>query len=83
MCFVFRQAKGQCITNLKVVSVGEDIDGIYEHCFAKTNALNDNLFSNGITESNYVLVSTNKRTAIASGFITCLTPKMIYISLER
>lgn len=67
---------------MKVVNVGDDINGIYEHSFEK-NAFDKDLYSNGITEGNYVLISTDKRTAIASGFVTSLTPITISVSLER
>lgn len=81
--FLCREAKGRCITNLKVVSVGAEVNGINEHHFEKNNDTSSNLYSNGIMEGNYVLISTNKRTAIAAGFVSCITLKSISVFLER
>lgn len=81
--YFFREVKGRCITNLKIVNIGDEVNGIYEHCFEKVNDLNNNFYSNGITEGNYVLISTDKRTAVAAGFVSTLTPKTISVFLER
>lgn len=47
------------------------------------DCLNNNLYSNGIQEGNYVLISTDKRTAVAAGFVNCLSSKTVSVFLER
>lgn len=68
---------------MTIVTVGAEVNGSYEHQFAKNSDTNSNLYSNGIMEGNYVLISTNKRTAIAAGFVSDINVKTINVFLER
>lgn len=59
--------------------------GLYKHTFQKKSS-NDhlvNLQSSGIGISNYVVVSTNTRPAVAAGFVTQMDHHTITIALDR
>lgn len=75
---------GRSIINLKVLDVGEEMNGVYEHSFQKINDdTTVNLYANGIMEGNYVVVSTDTRPAIASGFVTDIKITSISVTLDR
>ncbi|KAG5878691.1 hypothetical protein JTB14_029759 [Gonioctena quinquepunctata] len=79
-----REINGKCIINLKVTSIAEECDGVFEHVFEKAgNGSGDNFLANGIMESNYVVVSIDDRPAVASGFVTDISATSISITLDR
>lgn len=68
---------------MKVVFVGNDENGLFKHTFEKENPLFCNLLAYDITENNYIIVSTNKRPAVATGFVTEISSSQIAIALDR
>ncbi|XP_056631661.1 DNA replication ATP-dependent helicase/nuclease DNA2 [Diorhabda sublineata] len=80
-----REKNGKCISNLKLVqTTNNSDDAITEHVFKKSN--NDlpvNLITIGMFEGQYIIVSSSKRHAIATGFIRNITNNSVTISLER
>nr|XP_023014382.1 DNA replication ATP-dependent helicase/nuclease DNA2-like [Leptinotarsa decemlineata] len=79
-----REMNGRCIINLKVTSVMEECDGICEHTFEKMDTESeDNFLANGIMESNYIVISTDERPAVAAGFVTDITASSISVTLDR
>jgi DNA replication ATP-dependent helicase Dna2 len=79
-----REAKGRCITNVRVVFVGNERNGLFEHTFEKEKSrIGHNLTECDIVENNYVIVSTDSRAAIASGFVTEISSSRITITLDR
>lgn len=66
------------------MKIGEEINGIFEHLFEKlSDGTPVNIYANGIMEGNYVVISTDTRPAIASGFVTDLTITSISVTLDR
>ncbi|CAG9821751.1 unnamed protein product [Phaedon cochleariae] len=79
-----REINGKCIINLKITHIADECDGVFEHSFERINAdFTCNFFSNGIVESNYVVISTNSRPAVATGFVTNITATTISVTLDR
>lgn len=72
------------MTNMQVVEVGADCNATYEHTFCK-NPLSpaSNLILSGISENNYVIISTDSRPGVASGFVTDVTSATITACLDR
>lgn len=79
---IFRESSGRCISNVKIVNVANEESGLYEHTFQK-DVPNGNLMVFDIVENNYVVVSTDKRPAVACGFVTEVTTSKILILLDR
>lgn len=78
-----REINGRSITYLKIVAV-EECNNVFEHTFErKGNKAEDNFYLKGITEGSYVVVSTDNRPAVSSGFVTNITMISISVSLER
>lgn len=56
--------------------------GLYKHTFKKLNQ-ESNLLVCNILESQYVVVSTEKRPAVATGIVSYKDSEIITISLDR
>ncbi|CAH0547646.1 unnamed protein product [Brassicogethes aeneus] len=79
-----REPNGRCIINLKISKVGQELNFICEHSFEKIDFNNSyNFLSAGINENAYVIVSTDKRPAVAAGFVHYIDAKSITVYLER
>lgn len=80
-----REKNGKCISNLKLVRISkESDDASTEHVFERSkNYSLVNLLTIGMFEGQYVIVSSSKRHAIATGFIRNVTNNSITISLDR
>nr|CAH7738094.1 unnamed protein product [Callosobruchus chinensis] len=79
-----REQFGRCIIDLGLTNVGDESNGVYEHTFMKAKSADGiNFFSNGISDSNYVVISTNARPAVACGFVTNILPNSISVTLDR
>ncbi|RZC34552.1 DNA replication ATP-dependent helicase/nuclease DNA2 [Asbolus verrucosus] len=79
-----RELRGGCIINVKVVSAGVECNGLFEHVFKKDDFCESiNLASYGITENNYVVISTANRPGVAAGFVTGISTSTVTIVLDR
>ncbi|VEN40835.1 unnamed protein product [Callosobruchus maculatus] len=79
-----REQFGRCIIDLRLTNVGDESNGVYEHTFMKASSADGvNFFANGISDSNYVVISTNARPAVACGFVTNISPNSISVTLDR
>nr|CAH7738096.1 unnamed protein product [Callosobruchus chinensis] len=84
LLFYLREQFGRCIIDLGLTNVGDESNGVYEHTFMKAKSADGiNFFSNGISDSNYVVISTNARPAVACGFVTNILPNSISVTLDR
>ncbi|KAI4471143.1 dna2/nam7 helicase family [Holotrichia oblita] len=79
-----REKLGKTITNVKVTKAVTECDGLYEHTFEKLGTESNTTFlTSGVGENSYVIVSTDKRPAIASGLVSFIDHKRISVILER
>ncbi|KAI4477910.1 hypothetical protein M0804_012390 [Polistes exclamans] len=79
-----REMKGNCISNLKVIGkVIEQYDR-FKHIFVRTNsqAVIDKNISTEFVENEYVIVSTDTRINISSGFIIQINKNAITLLLN-
>ncbi|VEN40836.1 unnamed protein product [Callosobruchus maculatus] len=84
LLFYLREQFGRCIIDLRLTNVGDESNGVYEHTFMKASSADGvNFFANGISDSNYVVISTNARPAVACGFVTNISPNSISVTLDR
>lgn len=79
---LFREKNGKCISNLKITEV-EECGIHYLTSFAKPGKDGKNFLSSGIYENTYVVISTNTRPAIATGFVTNVSQNSISIAADR
>lgn len=64
--------------------MASEANGLTEHIFEKSDVNRiANLGNCGIIEGNYVVVSTEKRPALATGFVTKISFSSISVSLDR
>ncbi|CAG9854946.1 unnamed protein product [Phyllotreta striolata] len=77
-----REVRGRCLTNLEVDLVIEESAEAVQHVFHKPNA-NSNFLNSGIYQSNYVIVSTEKRYAVACGFVSKISHDSIVVNLDK
>ncbi|KAK4872773.1 hypothetical protein RN001_014802 [Aquatica leii] len=78
-----REKNGQCVSGVVVKEV-TDCGGLYQHSFVKLSGTdNFTMQSSGIGVGNYVVVSTDRRPAVAAGFATDMDTHMITINLDR
>ncbi|XP_039281622.1 DNA replication ATP-dependent helicase/nuclease DNA2-like [Nilaparvata lugens] len=73
-----REANKNCVANLKLVEPVLKDSGRYNHVFRREKELSDLIALN-----DYLVVSTEKRVAIASGFVKNISSCEFTISLER
>ncbi|XP_072401459.1 DNA replication ATP-dependent helicase/nuclease DNA2 [Diabrotica undecimpunctata] len=80
-----REKKGRCISNLRISKVSDVVDELYfEHYFEKiVPDSSRNFTTSGLTVGGYVVVSTDKRHAVAAGFVNDITTTSISVTLER
>ncbi|XP_076271815.1 DNA replication helicase/nuclease 2 isoform X1 [Rhynchophorus ferrugineus] len=81
-----RKKKGKCLIDLRIKAVTKEDNRLYTHKFeeSKTKKSADvNFLASGLADHNYVVVSTEDRPAIASGFITQMSPNSVEVTLER
>lgn len=76
-----REKNLQCISYMKIESVLEEENG-YKHTFVK-GITSDAAMQTLITEGSYVMVSTDKRPAVASGIVCHKESNSIDVLLER
>ncbi|KAK2585939.1 hypothetical protein KPH14_010520 [Odynerus spinipes] len=80
-----REIKGTCICNLKVIGkVTEQYDR-YEHIFVKANgqAISTESICTEFSENEYIIISTNTRINISSGFVINVKKDAIIVLLDR
>ncbi|XP_012282374.1 DNA replication ATP-dependent helicase/nuclease DNA2 isoform X2 [Orussus abietinus] len=81
-----REKTGFCLANLKI-RVVDVVDDKYMHSFVRLNAdsthvIND--FTNSeLKEQNYVIINTNTRINICSGFVRRVEKDVITVSLDK
>ncbi|EEZ99558.2 DNA replication ATP-dependent helicase/nuclease DNA2-like Protein [Tribolium castaneum] len=78
-----REALGRSIVNMRVTFVENETNGLFKHTMEKENPSLANLTAYDIIENNYIVVSTDSRPAVASGFVTEVSPTQISITLDR
>lgn len=83
-----REARGTCISNLKVVGeVSMKPDDRYHHKFARVDIKGETIdhgsFSSSFTEDNYVIISTDSKINIAVGHITHVSHDTIVVLLDK
>ncbi|XP_044269460.1 DNA replication ATP-dependent helicase/nuclease DNA2 isoform X2 [Tribolium madens] len=78
-----REALGRSIANLRVTFIENETNGLFKHFLEKENPSGANLMVSNITENNYIVVSTDSRPAIASGFVIEISPTRIIVVLDR
>lgn len=82
--FFLREEQGRCIASVTIIRTASELNGLTEHIFEKSNVNSEKNFNNcGIMEGSYVVVSTDKRPAVATGFVTTVSFSAISISLDR
>lgn len=77
--------KGKCISNLKVIGkVTEQYDK-YKHLFVRTNgeAISTKSICTEFVQNEYIIVSTDTRINISSGFIIQIKKDAITVLLNR
>lgn len=75
---------GKSITNVRVTKSVTECDGLYEHTFETIDTESNATFlTSGVGENSYVIVSTDKRPAVASGLVSFIDHKRISVILER
>jgi len=81
----FSEKRGQCIAFLKITNaVKEEGNRYYLHRMEKSDKCCQKDFSlTNFSISNYSVVSTDKRNAIATGFVSAINKKTIDILLDR
>jgi len=78
-----RKLKGKCLIDLEIVEVVEDLSGVCQTTFRQVQNGDDNFILSGLLENSYVVVSLKSRPAVASGFVTHISEKVIIVSLDR
>lgn len=78
-----RKLKGKCLIDLEIVEVTEEPSGVYQTTFNQVKNGDDNFILSGLLENSYVVVSLKSRPAVASGFVTHISEKVIIVSLDR
>lgn len=78
-----RKLKGKCLIDLEIVEVVEDLSGVCQTTFHQILNGDDNFILSGLLENSYVVVSLKSRPAVASGFVTHISEKVIIVSLDR
>ncbi|XP_011497462.1 PREDICTED: DNA replication ATP-dependent helicase/nuclease DNA2 [Ceratosolen solmsi marchali] len=79
-----REKNGSCISNLNLIFVSEN-DGRFLHKFQrienyeKVSKINTSDFN----EQDYVIISTNNRINVCSGFINKVTPSAVLVYCEK
>lgn len=75
---------------MKLIQPVKEENDTYIHTFTRNTdeILTENdkkldLLKSGLVASNYVVVSTDARAAIATGFVTQINQNQIEVSLER
>ncbi|CAH1104668.1 unnamed protein product [Psylliodes chrysocephalus] len=77
-----REKNGRCLTNLIISTASEGLDEMIEHSFKKIDD-SFNFLVSTIVVNNYVVVSTEKRYAVAAGLVTDISKTAILVCLER
>ncbi|XP_050432477.1 DNA replication ATP-dependent helicase/nuclease DNA2 isoform X2 [Adelges cooleyi] len=80
-----RERRGHCIASLKISkAVKEQGDKYYVHTMEKFDKnVHINFKLTGFSVGGYSIISTNERTAIATGFISSLTESSVELLLDR
>lgn len=78
-----REKNRRAITELELKNVETLHEGRYQHCFQLKENSHLDLTSFEMSLGEYVIVSSTKRVAIASGFIYDLSQRTVTINLER
>lgn len=77
--------KGKCISNLKVIGKVTEQYGKYEHLFVRANGQPISIKSNTteLVQNEYIIVSTDTRINISSGFVMKIKKDAIILLLNR
>lgn len=86
--------RGKSICYLNVTNISAEEDGNYTHVFQRTSedtaveiikekGLKNDFLHSEIVVSNYVVISTDNRPAIATGFVRSISENEIVVHLER
>ncbi|GLV38467.1 DNA replication helicase/nuclease 2 [Carabus blaptoides fortunei] len=88
-----REQRGKSLAYLKLVQSVQEENDTYKHTFVRStddsvkilmdNNLKLDLLKSGLVANNYVVVSTDVRSAIATGFVTEISQEQIEVNLER
>lgn len=79
-----REKNLQCLSDMLLTKVIHEGDGLYKHIFKKRDSNNTtDLLHSAINKSNYVVVSTDKRPGVASGYVANKDSATITVSLDR
>lgn len=83
--FISSVKKGYCIASLKISKAVKDQGSrYYLHTMEKSNKSTQNNFKlTNFSVNNYLVVSTNNRNAISTGFISALTETTVDLLLDR
>ncbi|CAI6352124.1 unnamed protein product [Macrosiphum euphorbiae] len=78
-----REKRGNCISSLKIKNVVKEQGNRYYLNTMEKSKKSDKIKHTNFSLNNYVVVSTNHRNAVATGFISTLTETSINILLDR
>lgn len=83
--FVSSAQNGDCITSLKISkAVKEQGTKYYLHTMERSDKSYQNNFKHtNFSVNNYLIVSTNDRIAISTGFISAITETSVDLLLDR
>lgn len=77
-----REKQGKCISSVQVIEV-EYTNGMFMTTFERQKENAASFLDFEISEGSYIVVSTERRPAVATGFVTDKDEKSITISLDR
>ncbi|XP_049819386.1 DNA replication ATP-dependent helicase/nuclease DNA2 isoform X2 [Aethina tumida] len=79
-----RESDGKCIINLRLVDVGDPVNGLYMHTFEKNDPSQSiNFLASGLCENKYVVISTDTRPAVSAGLVTSIDATSLVVHLDR
>ncbi|XP_014474776.1 PREDICTED: DNA replication ATP-dependent helicase/nuclease DNA2 isoform X2 [Dinoponera quadriceps] len=77
-----REAKGTCISNLKVIGKVAEQGDRYEHTFARVDITGETV-ENVFTENSYIVVSTDARVNVTTGVISRISNDTVSALLDK
>lgn len=78
-----REKNAQCLSNMVLIDCTKEAHDMYKHTFRKISSENANLFESLICDGNYVVISTDERPAVATGFVHHKDVKNITVTIDR
>ena len=76
-----RQSRGFCIPGLQIIDV-EVCENYFIHSLRQSDGDCD-LMSSGIVDGDYIVVSTDNRFAVVTGFVYNISKTVIKLKLDR